>query len=734
MQNKKIQFKQRDITDCGAACLASIASHHGYKMPISRIRQYASTDKKGTNVLGMVEAAERLGFIAKGVKGPFESLFKIPKPAIAHIVVKEVLHHYVVIYKVTKKYIIVMDPADGEIHKIKHEAFKKEWTGVLILLVPSEKFERGDETTSALSRFWNLVRPHKSVMVEALLGAIVITILGLSMAIYVQKIVDYVIVDGNRNLLNLMSVIMIGLLLIRVFISFMKGVFVLRTGQKIDVQLILGYYKHLLTLPQRFFDTMRIGEIVSRLNDAVKIRSFINDVSLDLIVNVLVIIFSFSLMFIYSWKIDAIMAIVIPIYAFIYYIVNKINKKYQREMMENAAELESQLVESLNSMSTVKRFGLEWYANIKTETRFVKLLETVYHSGINALFAGNSTSFVSSLFTILLLWIGTVFVIDNTITPGELMSCYALIGYFTEPVSSLINVNRTVQDALIASDRLFEIMDLEREQSEGTIILNQEMIGNICFKDISFRYGTRVNVFEQLNLSIPKGKITGIVGESGSGKTTLLSLIQKIYPVREGQIFIGDHDIQYINNESLRHVISVVPQKIDIFAGSVIENIAVGDFEPDQEKIIKICNEIGIKDFINKLPNGFQTYLGENGANLSGGEKQRIAIARALYKSPEILILDEATSSLDSASEGYIRLAVRALRKKGKTVIVIAHRLSTIMHADKILVLKDGLKIEEGRHEDLLQKKGAYYSLWKYQFPVIEQNYDKYSSPESMAS
>lgn len=718
MRKKIITFKQRDLTDCGAACLASVAKYYGYGLPLSRIRQYASTDKKGTNVLGMVEAAEKLGFSAKGVKGTFESLFNIPKPAIAHVIVKEVLHHYVVIYGITKKHVTLMDPHDGEIHKILHDKFKKEWTGVLVLLVPSDAFEQGDETTSAFKRFFNLVRPHRTVMAEALAGAFVTTILGLSTAIYVQKIVDNVIVDGNMNLLNLMSVMMIVILLVRIIIGFTRSLFVLQTGQKIDVQLILGYYKHLLTLPQRFFDTMRIGEIVSRMNDAVKIRTFINDVSLDLIVNSLTIIFSFGLMFVYSWRIALIMLMVVPLYSVTYCVVNSLNKKYQRKIMENAAELESQLVESLNSVATIKRFGLEWHANIKTETRFVKLLGTIYRSGVNAICAESSSSFISSLFTIILLWIGAGFVLKQMITPGELMSCYALLGYFIGPVSSLIGVNRTIQDALIASDRLFEIMDLEREESEGVITLTPDMIGDICFNDVSFRYGSRGEVFKKLSLTIPKAKVTGIVGESGSGKTTLMSLLQKMYPVGSGRIRIGMHDIKDISNKSLRQVVSVVPQKVDIFAGSVIENIAVGDFDPDMKKIVSICNELVMKDFIDKLPNGFRTYLGENGANLSGGERQRIAIARALYKSPEILILDEATSSLDSAAERYVQNAVQSMRNKGKTVIIITHRLSSVMHSDKIIVLKQGEMIEQGTHEKLLSIKGAYYTLWKHQFPI----------------
>ena len=287
----KKTVKQHDITDCGAACLASIAAHHKLKVPIARIRQYASTDKKGTNVLGMIEAAAKLGFSAKGVKGPFESLFKIPKPAIAHVIVKEVLHHFVVIYDTTEKYIEVMDPGDGQMHKLTHEEFQKQWTGILILLAPNEDFAAGNEKVSVTKRFWHLIRPHKSIMTQALVGALIYTILGLSTSVYVQKIVDHVLVDGNTNLLNLLGVVMVVLLILQVFIGSTKSIFTLKTGQKIDAQLILGYYKHLLKLPQQFFDTMRVGEIISRVNDAVKIRAFINDVSVNLIVNVLVVVF-----------------------------------------------------------------------------------------------------------------------------------------------------------------------------------------------------------------------------------------------------------------------------------------------------------------------------------------------------------------------------------------------------------------------------------------------------------
>ena len=332
-----IKVKQRDITDCGAASLASVGAFYGYKLPLSRIRQYASTDQSGTTVSGLLLAAHQLGFIAKGVKGGFDSLYKIPKPAIAHVIIKDVLHHFVVIQAIDTRWVTVMDPAYGEIRKLSHEEFKRQWTGVLVLLVPADTFKRRDETTSPLLRFARLLASHKAALTQALVGALVTTLLGLSTAIYVQKIVDHVITAGNRNLLNLMSVVMLLILVPQIVINLLRNRLVLQTGQKIDVCLILGYYNHILSLPQKFFDSMRMGEIVSRMNDAVKIRSFLNDVSITMFVNMLVILFSFGLMFIYSWKIALVVAISIPLYVLVYWTVNRLNRKRQRAIMENAA-------------------------------------------------------------------------------------------------------------------------------------------------------------------------------------------------------------------------------------------------------------------------------------------------------------------------------------------------------------------------------------------------------------
>jgi ABC-type bacteriocin transporter len=726
------RIKQHDITDCGAACLTSIAAYYKLRIPIARIRQYAGTDQKGTNMLGLIEAAQKLGFQSKGVKGTIENLSKIPLPAIAHIVVKKStessdvnpgtgLHHYVVLYQITDKKVTYMDPGDGKFHTKTKDDFKQLWTGVLMILLPSEEFKAGDQRISVTRRFWALVNPHKSVMIQALFGAAVATLLGLSTSIYIQKITDHVLPSGNMNLLRLLSVGMLFILLLQTIVGTIKTVFVFRTGQQIDAQLILGYYKHLLTLPQQFFDTMRVGEIISRVNDAVKIRSFINETVLDLVVNVFIVVFSFMLMFTYYWKLALIMLTIIPFYVFFYWLSNRMNKRLQRELMENAAELEAQLVESLNAAATIKRFGMESYANYKTETRFIKLIRTISGSFMASLSVGTASGVVSQGFTIILLWVGTTFVISNELTAGELFSFYALIGYFIGPAGRLISANKTIQDALIAADRLFEIMDLEREKTENKIALTPDMIGDIYLEDVTFRYGTRALIFENLSLIIQKGKITAIVGESGSGKSTLISLLQNLYPLKNGRVRIGDYDIQHLSNESLRRLVSVVPQQIHLFAATVLENVALGEFEPDVKKILYYARKLGIHEFIKELPHGYATELNENGNNLSGGQRQRLAILRALYREPEIIIFDEATSSLDTISEQYVQETIRSLCAMGRTIVLIAHRLSTIKDADEIVVMHKGKVTEKGNHNELLAQNGQYKALWNQQGIIVAE-------------
>lgn len=706
------KIKQNDVSDCGAACLGSIAAFYQFRLPISRIRQYASTDKKGTNVLGLIDAANKLGFNSKGARGKIDSLSKIPLPAIAQITVKNDLGHYVVIYKVRKGFVLIMDPSDGQIHKIIIQDFEKKWTNLLVLLLPNEYFKKGNLNQSNASRFYELIKPHRANMIQTIIGAIIYSFLGLSASLYIQKLVDIVLPDGNTRLLNLLSAAMILVLCLQVFIGVFKSYLSLQTGQHIDAKLILGYYKHLMKLPQSFFDSMRVGEIISRINDAVKIRVFINDVAINILVNTFIICFSISLMFLFYLKLAIIIVVILPVYILIYWVSNKINKIWQRRLMENNAELESNLVESIQANGTIKRFGIESFNNLKTEGKFVNLLKSIYSSSIISIRISSSFEFATRLFTIIILWVGTYFVMAKDLSIGELLSFYTLISYFTGPAASLISANKNIQEALIAADRLFEIIDLESENAnENCLELTPALIGDIEFQNVTFRYGSRAPVFDSLTLTIKKGETTAIVGESGSGKSTLLSLLQNLYPLSEGSICIGGNNIQQLSNKSLRERVAVVPQQIDLFGGTILENIALGDFEPDISRVINISKKIGVHEFVEKLPANYHTILHEQGTNLSGGQRQRIAIARAMYRNPDILILDEATSSLDIRSEQLVYDVLASLNEIGKTIILITHKLTAAKLANNILVLKNGKLVEQGNHDTLINNEAVYFSM-----------------------
>lgn len=710
---KRICIRQQDLADCGAACLASVAAYHRYYLPVSRIRQQAGTDVRGTTMQGMVTAANRMGFEAKAVRGMADHLDSIPLPAIAHLSLPNGLQHYVVLYRVRKNRVVFMDPVDGRVHHQVRSAFQVLWTGVMLLLVPAADFQHKDERVSPAGRFWQLVRPHRRSLIGALAGVLMMTLLGLSTSFYVQKIIDLVWVDSNTRLLNLLSMIMLVLLVFELIIGLVKTVISLQVAQHIDTRLILGYYQHVLQLPQQFFDTLRMGEIISRVNDAVKIRHFVNEVALNGVLNLLVVFFSITLMFLYYWKLALLMLAAIPCYILLYRIANRTNGKWQRVLMERGAALETQLTESLYAAATIKGFGMEAHAAEKTEHRLIALLKSVYRSQTGLLYVATAVSFMTRFFTIGILWLGSYFVINRELTPGELFSFYALLEYFTGPVIALINSNKDLQEALIAADRLYEIIDLETEKVMEPTGVKEFPAGDICFRNIAFGYGNRGQVLDNLTLHFPAGSYSAIVGESGSGKSTVLHLLQGLYPVQKGTISLGGTDIRYISPNHLRQWVSVVPQKADFFAGTLLENICMGDEDPDMQWVLSLCRRLGIDDFLASLPMGYNSPVKERGANLSGGQKQLLAIARALYRNPEVLVLDEATSSLDIISEEKVRETLQWYNDQGKTIITVAHRLGIVRHCCPIHVLHQGRLMETGSHETLLNSGGYYLEMWQ---------------------
>jgi ATP-binding cassette subfamily B protein len=508
------------------------------------------------------------------------------------------------------------------------------------------------------------------------------------------------------------------LTIIKVLLSAFRSQLLLLLSQKFDISLILGYYQHVLKLPMNFFETRKTGEIISRLLDASKVRDAISGAALSMMVDTLMVIAGGIILYAQSPFLFGITCIIIPLYTVIVIGFRKPFENINRKQMENNATLTSYIVESINGIETVKAYNAEFTANFETEKKFVVLLKSIFKLGTVHNLQGSIKGAIQATGGIVILWIGAMQVMKGNLSMGQLITFNALLTYFLDPIQNLINLQPTMQTAVVAAERLGEILDLEpeMEENESKKICPSSLKGRILLQNIDFRYGTRQLALKNINLTIEQGEKIALVGESGSGKTTLIKLIMHFYPYEKGEILINGNNIKDIQLDTLRQKIAYIPQDTFFFSGTICENLCLGiDPETDLEQIVNACKMAKAHDFINELPLRYHTMLEENASNLSGGQKQRLAIARAILKNPDILIMDEATSNLDSTTEKAISETINDF--EGITTIIIAHRLSTIMRCDRIFVMEKGEVVEFGSHQELMKIRGKYFDLWKDQLP-----------------
>lgn len=728
--------KQHDITDCGAACLATICKQNGYKIGITRIREVAGTDKQGTNVYGLIKAAEQLGFSTKAVKGNKEAFFsEFPLPCIAHVIVDGSLLHYVVIHKISKKQVIISDPAVG-IVKLKPEEFfgevhekdkppKYAWSGVLVLLVKNETFKKGDETKGLFSRFFYLLLPQKKLLLHIFVASLIYTVLGILGAFYFKELLDSVLPDGLRKTLTTISIGVILLNVFKVLLNAFRSHLMLYLSQKLDIALLLGYYRHVIELPMNFFGTMKVGEIISRFNDAGKVRDAISGATLTIMIDTIMACAGAIILYMQNPRLFGIAVIIVMLYGIIVTLFHRSYEKLNRKQMENNSQLTSYMVESLNGIQTVKSYNAERKVNRETEVKFVKLLRSVFNLSWVSNIQASLKFFIELVGGVIILWVGGVSVINGEMTIGALITFNSLLAYFLDPIKHLIDLQPQIQTAVVAADRLGEILELEAEKDESEYkkMTPESLSGDIEIKNLNFRYGTRKLVLENIDITIKNGQKVAFVGESGSGKTTLSKLLLNLYSAESGEILINGNNIKDINIETLRERIAYIPQETFLFSGSIFENLTLGLDNATMDDIIDASKMAQAHDFINELPLRYQTRLEENGTNLSGGQRQRLAIARAMLKKPDILILDEATSNLDAITERALDRTIHEFAGN-MTTIFIAHRLSTIKNCDVIYVMDKGKIIESGTHKELILQGG------KYAYLVKQQSLEEYSYME----
>ena len=706
--------QQAEEMDCGAACLAMICRHYGIPMTLGKLRELANVTREGATLDSLSRVGESLGFTTRGVRCTYEALLGFDLPFIAHWKG----YHYIIVYGLSKHHVWVADPGPG-FRKMTVEEFEKGWTGNCLLFKPGSDMVEVAAQRSPWVRFVGYLKPYKGILGHLFMATFVIQMLGVAPPVIIQHILDSVLVHQNVSLLH---VLIAGLVITNLFTqltSVMRAFLSNFMVRNMDFSMMSGFLKHALSLPIPFFAKRKTGDIFARFQENQTIRAFLTESTITTVLNLLMAFIYFSILFLYSVKMTVLLIVlVVPILALTVVVTPRL-KAYAREAFQASTDAESMLMEIIGGAETVKGMGIERPMRLKWEKKYAKSLDVQYRAKRFTILVGLATQLFNAAITISVLWVGANLVLAQQLTIGQLIAFNALMGSALSPLLGLVGLWNQINEAGVAMERLGDILDMEPEQRPDELdsrVILPDLQGDIELKDVYFRYGGNETayVLEKINLHIEPGQLVAIVGQSGSGKTTLAKLLVGFYQPTDGVMTIDGYDSGVVDREYYRAQIGYVMQSNLLFSGTIAENIASGDDNPDRNRIIEVAKLADAHGFISNLPLGYEQVVGERGVGLSGGQLQRLCIARALYHDPKLLIFDEATSALDTQSESNILGSMHDILK-GRTAVVIAHRLSTIMSADKILVLYNGAVVEEGRHEELVNRKGMYFQLVKKQ-------------------
>ena len=689
---------QQSSSDCGAACLAMVSRYWGKTFSINSLRNLAGIGRSGASLKSLTTAAEALGYSARPIRASLNRLLKQKNPWIAHWEG----NHYIVVYRVTANSVVVCDPAKGKL-KLTRQEFTAGWTGYGLLLEPTERVYANPNDKLSLSRFFYLLLPYRSLGLQIILASVLIQVFGLVTPLFTQIILDRVVVNGSQSSLN---VFVMGALIFGVWgigLSATRTYLLDYLSNRLDLTMIGGFINHALTLPLKFFESRRVGDIITRVQENQKIQRFLVSKVLLSWLNLVSGFIYLGLMLYYNWQLTILIVGLIPPIVILTLVATPLLRKLSRERFNATADQNSSLVEMMNGISTVKATAAEKEFRWRWEDLLTHQINVQFKGQKLAVNLGLLSGLINTIGGTALLWYGATLVIQGQLTIGQFVAFNMMKGHIISPVISLVGLWDELQEVLISVERLNDVFEAQPEETADSSLLTlPELRGNIQFDNVTFRYDTdeERNILQNISFEVSPGQTVAIVGRSGSGKSTLVKLLQGLYYPTSGQIWIDRHDIKQISPPSLRSQLGVVPQECFLFSGTIFENITLYRPEFTLEQVTEVAKLAEAHSFIQSMPLGYKTKVGERGANLSGGQRQRIAIARALLGEPKILILDEATSSLDTESERRFQSNLTRL-SRDRTTIIIAHRLSTVRSADCILVLDRGLVVEKGNHQEL---------------------------------
>lgn len=727
-------FQQHDAMDCGPACLKMIAAYHGKSFNLQTLREKSYLTRQGVSLLGISEAAESIGFRTVGVRISFKQLVKeATLPCIVHW--KQ--NHFIVVYKIRpvrggKDHIIyAADPALGKI-RLTQKEFLQSWAttvqqdeeqGICLILEPTPDFyssedEKADKT--GFNYLFSFLRPYRKHIFQLFLGLFAGSLIQLLFPFLTQAVVDIGINNQDLGFVQLVLFAQLFLFISRVSVEFIRSWILLHVSTRVNISLISDFLIKMMKLPISFFDTKLIGDLLQRIGDHHRIENFLTSSTLNILFSLISLLVFGIVLAIYNIWIFVIFLVATILYIIWVLAFLKRRRELDHRRFTRLAEHQSALIELITGMQEIKLNDCEKQKRWEWESIRARLFRLNIKSLSLYQYQQAGASFVNELKNILITFFAVWAVIQGNMTLGMMLAVSYIIGQLNSPVEQLLGLITASQDARISLERLGEIhlqKDEDPEEEDKIVMLGDDK--TIAIDGVSFQYEGPSSPFvlQDIQLEIPAGKVTAIVGASGSGKTTLVKLLLSFYAPQKGEIRVGGARLDKINSRFWRQNCGVVLQDGFLFNDTIAKNIALGEEQPDKTRLLEAVRIANIQGFIEDLPLGYNTRVGNNGQGLSQGQKQRLLIARALYKDPEFLFFDEATNALDAGNE---KIIIENLEKvfHGKTVLVVAHRLSTVKNADQIVVLEGGRLVEKGTHEELVSKKGIYYTLVKNQLEL----------------